>query len=96
MMNNKLLVAALVAFAASAAHADAVDTLKEFVSNVKTGHASFTQVVTSPDGKKKKSSSGTFDFARPNHFRFEYAKPFEQLIVSDGRRCGFTTPTSTR
>jgi outer membrane lipoprotein carrier protein len=86
MMNNKLLVAALVAFAASAAHADAVDTLKEFVSNVKTGHASFTQVVTSPDGKKKKSSSGTFDFARPNHFRFEYAKPFEQLIVSDGQK----------
>lgn len=85
MMNNKLFAAALFAFSASA-HADAVDTLKEFVSNVKTGHASFTQVVTSPDGKKKKSSSGTFDFARPNHFRFEYAKPFEQLIVADGQK----------
>jgi outer membrane lipoprotein carrier protein len=86
MMNNKPFAAALLALAASAARADAVDTLKEFVANVKTGHASFTQVVTSPDGKKKKTSSGTFDFARPNHFRFEYAKPFEQLIVSDGQK----------
>ncbi|WP_328589472.1 outer membrane lipoprotein chaperone LolA [Piscinibacter terrae] len=85
-MNNKLFAAAVLAFAAAAAHADAVDTLKDFVATVKTGHASFTQVVTSPDGKKKKSSSGTFDFARPNQFRFEYAKPFEQLIVSDGQK----------
>ncbi len=42
--------------------------------------------MTSPDGKKKKSSSGTFDFARPNRFRFAYDKPFEQLIVSDGQK----------
>jgi len=83
---NKLLIASLVAFASFAARADAVDTLKDFVNNVKTGHASFTQTVTSPDGAKKKSSSGTFDFARPNRFRFTYAKPFEQVIVADGQK----------
>jgi len=83
---NRFLVAALFSVASVAAHADAVDTLKEFVRDVKTGHAAFTQVVTSPDGAKKKTSSGTFEFSRPNRFRFSYAKPFEQVIVADGQK----------
>lgn len=78
-----LLLALL--FAAGAAHADAVDALREFTREAKTGRASFTQVVTSPDGAKKKSSSGSFEFARPNRFRFAYAKPYEQVIVGDGQ-----------
>jgi outer membrane lipoprotein carrier protein len=68
------------------ARADAVDALKDFIRDVKTGRAQFTQTVTSPDGAKKKSSSGSFEFARPNRFRFAYAKPFEQLIVADGQK----------
>jgi outer membrane lipoprotein carrier protein len=79
-------VVAALALAASAALAAPVDTLREFVRDVKTGHASFTQTVTSPDGAKKKTSSGSFDFARPNRFRFAYAKPFEQTIVADGEK----------
>jgi outer membrane lipoprotein-sorting protein len=43
---------------AAPAHADAVDTLREFVRDVKSGRASFTQTVTSADGARKKSSSG--------------------------------------
>jgi outer membrane lipoprotein carrier protein len=72
-----------LAFAASAAP---VDTLREFVRDVKTGNARFTQTVTSPDGAKQKNSSGTFEFSRPNRFRFAYAKPFEQTIVADGEK----------
>jgi len=85
-MKRHLLVASLAAVAMGSARADAVDTLKDFVRNVKTGHADFTQTVTSPDGVKKKSSSGRFEFSRPNRFRFAYAKPFEQLIVADGQK----------
>jgi outer membrane lipoprotein carrier protein len=81
-----LWVGLCVAAAASAAHADAVDALKDFVRDVKTGRSAFTQVVSSPDGAKKKASSGSFEFARPNRFRFAYTKPFEQLIVSDGQK----------
>ena len=76
--------ALLLSLASWAAHADAVEALKDFIRDVKTGRAQFTQVVTSPDGAKKKTSSGSFEFARPNRFRFAYAKPFEQLIVADG------------
>lgn len=81
-MRAALLTALLLA--AGAARADAVDSLREFAREAKSGRASFTQVVTSPDGAKKKTSSGSFDFARPNRFRFAYTKPFEQLIVADG------------
>ena len=69
-----------------AARADAVDLLREFVRDVKSGQAAFTQTVTSADGTRKKLSSGDFEFARPNRFRFSYSKPFEQLIVADGQK----------
>ncbi len=83
----KRLVAGLaLGLAALAAHADAVDTLRDFIRDVKTGRAQFTQTVTSPDGAKKKTSSGNFEFARPNRFRFVYVKPFEQTIVADGQK----------
>ena len=85
-MNPKHLIAPLLLAAACAARADALDTLRDFVANVKSGHATFTQTVTSPDAKKTKTSSGSFDFARPNRFRFAYTKPFEQLIVADGQK----------
>ena len=82
----KLLAAVSLSVAAFAAHADSVDTLKDFIRDVKTGRAQFTQTVTSPDGAKKKTSTGSFEFSRPNRFRFVYAKPFEQTIVADGQK----------
>jgi len=83
---KKILFASLLMVAAAAAQADSVDTLKEFVRDVKTGQADFSQTVTSPDGAKKKTSSGHFEFSRPNRFRFTYQKPFEQSIVADGQK----------
>ena len=79
-----IVVAALAL--AGAARADPVDTLRSFVRDVKSGRSQFTQTVTSPDGAKKKTSSGSFEFARPNRFRFAYANPFEQTIVGDGEK----------
>jgi outer membrane lipoprotein carrier protein len=72
--------------AATAAQADAVETLRAFVRDVKSGQAAFTQTVTSPDGARKKVSQGDFEFSRPNRFRFSYNKPFQQLIVADGQK----------
>jgi len=83
---NKILMALALAGAALAARADGVDTLRGFIRDVNSGRAQFTQTVTSPDGAKKKVSSGSFEFSRPNRFRFAYAKPFEQLIVADGQK----------
>ena len=83
---------AVLALWAAAAHADAVDTLRDFVTEVKSGRAAFMQTVTSSDGARKKTSSGTFEFARPNRFRFTYQKPFEQLIVADGQKVWIFDP----
>ncbi len=80
------LVCALIIALPTPARADAVEALREFVRDAKTGRAGFSQTVSSPDGVKKKSSSGSFEFARPDRFRFEYRKPFEQTIVADGRK----------
>jgi outer membrane lipoprotein carrier protein len=82
---KRLAVLGLLVLAA-AARADAVDRLREFVRDVKSGRASFTQTVTAVDGVRKKTSSGSFEFARPDRFRFAYTKPFEQLIVADGQK----------
>lgn len=63
--------------------------MENFVKTVTTGKAEFTQVVTAPpkDGQspRVKTSSGTFEFSRPNRFRFDYRKPFVQTIMADGQ-----------
>ena len=66
-----------------------LESLESFVKTTQSGRATFTQVVTSPakEGQvaKSKTSSGTFEFLRPNRFKFIYKKPFEQSIVADGQ-----------
>jgi outer membrane lipoprotein carrier protein len=83
---------ALLLLAPAGARADAVDRLREFAREVKGGEAAFTQTVTSADGGRRKVSTGTFSFLRPNRFRFAYQKPFEQLIVSDGQKVWIHDP----
>ena len=78
-----------VAACAQDTSATALKDLENFVKNTKSGRASFTQVVTSPakegQAPKVKTSTGNFEFLRPNRFKFLYKKPFEQSIVSDGQ-----------
>ncbi|MFM8929342.1 MAG: outer membrane lipoprotein chaperone LolA [Betaproteobacteria bacterium] len=81
-----LLVAAALVLMPLAAQADALAALQAFVRDARTGSAEFTQTVTTPDGSRRRTSSGTFEFSRPNRFRFSYTAPFEQLIVADGQR----------
>jgi len=78
-----------IAASAQLAASSGLESLETFVKNTKSGRAVFSQVVTSParDGQvpKTKTSSGNFEFSRPNRFKFVYLKPFEQSIVSDGQ-----------
>jgi outer membrane lipoprotein carrier protein len=73
----------------SAAQASGLDALADFLKNTRSAHAEFAQVVTSPSKSsgtpRVKKSSGVFEFVRPSHFRFDYQKPYEQLIVADGQ-----------
>ncbi|RRD58175.1 outer membrane lipoprotein carrier protein LolA [Comamonadaceae bacterium OH2545_COT-014] len=69
--------------------AGGMEALAQFVQTARTGQARFTQVVTAPpksgQAARSKTSSGTFEFHRPGQFRFDYAKPFAQTIVADGK-----------
>jgi outer membrane lipoprotein carrier protein len=86
---KKLFATLALAALAAAAHAGPMETLENFVRSARSGRADFTQVVTAPprEGQpaRSKTSTGTFEFQRPNHFRFEYRKPFDQTIVADGQ-----------
>ncbi len=65
-----------------------LENLENFVKSTRTGQSEFTQTVTSParngESPRVKISSGIFEFQRPNRFKFQYKKPFEQLILADG------------
>ena len=82
----RAMLACALGAASWAAQADAVEALRAFSREVKSAKASFTQTVTSPDGKRTKTSGGEFEFTRPDRFRFAYTRPFEQLIVGDGQK----------
>ena len=79
----------LLVFSA-AARADGLADLERFLQQVQQGRVAFTQVVTPParagePARRGKTSNGTFEFARPDRFRFQYTRPFEQTIVADGQ-----------
>lgn len=74
----------LAAFAAPAA--DSVQVLRDFVQNTQSARARFAQVVVDRNLKKISEATGTMQFQRPGRFRWEYLKPYEQVIVGDGTR----------
>jgi len=88
-MKKSLFTLFLIAACAISVRAGGLESLEVFVKTVKAGRADFTQVVTSPpregQSPRVKTSSGTFEFARPSRFKFHYTKPFEQSIVADGQ-----------
>jgi len=85
MMLKKLLMAALC-LAALDAHAAATGKLKTFIAATHSAQANFTQEVQDKNGKRIQSASGTMQFERPGKFRWVYQKPYEQLIVGDGKK----------
>jgi chaperone LolA len=81
------LIALLGALAWSHAHAaGSIEKLQAFVAQTQSARASFTQQVVDKNGKTQQSASGKLVFARPGKFRWEYQKPYEQLIVGDGNK----------
>jgi len=80
---------ALTGALSAAAQTDGLEALENFLRTTRSGRADFTQVVTAParegQAPRSKQSAGSFEFQRPNRFRFTYRKPFAQTIVADGQ-----------
>ncbi|MCD9026917.1 outer membrane lipoprotein chaperone LolA [Luteimonas sp. BDR2-5] len=76
-------VAALLV--AGAAHAaGARDQLDRFTRGLQGLEGRFSQQVTDPNGRVREESSGSVALSAPRLFRWEYVKPYPQLIVADG------------
>ncbi len=76
----------LLLLVSTVAHAAATDKLRTFISATRSAQAEFSQTVFDKNGKTLQSASGTMQFERPGKFRWSYLKPYEQLIVGDGKR----------
>jgi len=83
-MLRLLLLLAVLAPGVSAAAT--VEGLKSMLEQTTTARARFAQMVLDKNMKKLQQATGTMQFARPGKFRWEYDKPYEQVIVSDGAR----------
>ncbi|MGH8480849.1 MAG: outer membrane lipoprotein chaperone LolA [Nevskiaceae bacterium] len=79
------LCAIFVSFPALAA-APETDALQQFVETVQTLSASFQQVQKDENGRVLQASSGRLWLSRPGRFRWSYEKPYEQLMVCDGKQ----------
>ena len=66
--------------------ATSLDSLKTFLSEVKSAKAHFKQLVLDKKLTTVQEASGTMLFSRPGKFRWVYEKPYEQLIVGDGAK----------
>lgn len=69
-----------------AALADGVASLSDFFNNTNAMRANFSQVVTDTQGRKIQEVQGSMQLQRPNKFRWDYSKPYEQQIISDGKQ----------
>lgn len=72
--------------AAQSSFADGVASLHDFFKNTDAMRAQFSQVVTDTKGRKIQEVQGSMQLQRPNKFRWDYAKPYEQQIISDGKQ----------
>lgn len=60
--------------------------LKAFFNDVRSVRADFTQQVLDPRDKALQQTSGTMQLLRPGRFRWDYTKPYQQLIVANGEK----------
>lgn len=84
-MAGGLTVAALALAAAPASAADARAQLQRFVTEVDSARGRFSQQVSGGQGQARQAQQGEFSFRRPGQFLWHTLKPYEQLVVSDGK-----------
>ncbi|QQB37989.1 outer membrane lipoprotein chaperone LolA [Achromobacter deleyi] len=71
---------------ASAMAATAQEQLRAFVNTVTAATGSFSQYTVNPQGRTQPAQTGVFSFQRPGKFKWAVQKPYEQLVISDGRQ----------
>jgi len=83
MNQNKLLL--ILTFALSSFQLNASE-LTDYLNNLHTFKADFSQFVFSVSKKKQQKSQGTIIVKSPNKFYLEYSQPYKTLYVADGQK----------
>jgi outer membrane lipoprotein carrier protein len=76
----------LACFASSCAFAAPSDDLRAITKDLRALSGEFTQATLDAAGNPTKTLSGSFSIARGGKFRFDYIKPYKQVLVSDGTK----------
>jgi outer membrane lipoprotein carrier protein len=82
----KSLLVLPVMLAVQTVQADGMDSVKMFYEKTQAVRANFHQTVTDRQGRKVQEVHGTMQLKRPNKFRWDYNKPYEEHIISDGKQ----------
>jgi outer membrane lipoprotein carrier protein len=60
--------------------------VEAFLQGLDGLQAEFKQILTDRNGQTVDEASGTLAISRPDRFRWDYRKPYQQVIVADGTR----------
>ena len=85
-------LATALLLASQLAVAGARDDLAAFTKGLKGLDGQFSQQVFDVRGKQKEASSGRVAVSTPRLFRWEYTRPYVQLIVADGKTVWVVDP----
>jgi outer membrane lipoprotein carrier protein len=66
-----------------------IEDLKAFTTTTRSAKGEFIQRTLRSTGTLADASNGSFAFQKPGRFRWDVKKPFEQLMVGDGREVFF-------
>ncbi len=80
----RMILSLVLSIFAAASFAGSIEKLQAFIGDTRSAKANFAQAQLDKKGKKISSTSGKLSFSRPGKFRWEYEKPYEQVIVGDG------------
>ena len=92
IVNKSRYVIALCLLAPAFAYAGGVDSLRAFFKSTQSVRAEFKQTVVDKQGRKVQEVTGTMQLQRPGKFRWDYNKPYVQVIVGDGARVWLHDP----
>ena len=69
--------------------AESIDQLKAFSRTTQSARGEFTQQLVKQSRQASPPAKGEFAFARPGRFRWDIRAPYQQLIVTDGKKLYF-------
>lgn len=82
----KQLLSLALCLLAIMSHASPASDLNDLLTSMTTLRADYVQTTVDPKFQDKQVVEGKALLARPNQFRWDIQKPYQQLLVADGSR----------